>query len=90
MTTNDLIKCIEKAVAKMQEALDDPQRFGIVIQNVNYEFNCGMYYAYMNVLMEQDSEKHKEVYEKYFSTVEKLASVADVRYRNLKKICGIA
>lgn len=90
MTTNDLIKCIEKAVAKMQEALDDPQGFGIVLQNVNYEFNCGMYHAYIDVLMEQDSKKFNEINDKYHNTVEKLASIADVRYQNLKKICGIA
>ncbi len=90
MITKDLIRCIEKAVAKMQEALDDPKEYGIVLQNVNYEFNCGMYHAYIDVLMEQDSKKFNEIHDKYHNTVEKLASIADVRYQNLKKICGIA
>lgn len=90
MTTNDLIKCIEKTVAKMQEALDDPQKLGIVLQNVNYSHNCGAYHAYMDVLMEQDFEKFNEIHDKYFNTIEKLTGIADVRYQCLKKICGIA
>lgn len=90
MTTNDLIRCIEKAVAKMWEALDDPKGFGIVLQNVDYEFNNGMYYAYMDVLMEQDSNKWTEIHDKYHDDIERLASIADVRYQSLKKICGIA
>ena len=90
MTTNELIRCIEKAVAKMKEALDDPRGFGIVLQNVNYEFNNGMYCAYMYVLMEQDSNKWTEIHDKYHNDIEKLANIADVRYQSLKKICGIA
>lgn len=89
MTTNDLIKCIEKTIEEMQEALDDPQELGIVLENVNYSHNYGAYLAYMNVLMEQDFEKFSEIRGKYFNTVEKLARIADVRYQSLKKICGI-
>ncbi len=89
MSTNGIIRCIENAVAKMQEALDDPQKLGIVLQNVNYSHNYGEYLAYMNVLMEQDFEKFSEIRGKHFNTVEKLARIADVRYRCLKKICGI-
>lgn len=90
MTTNEIIRCIEKAVAKIQEALDDPKGYGILLQYTNYEFNCGTFYAYMDVLMAQDIEKYDETHDKHFATVEKLAGIADVRYQNLKKICGIA
>lgn len=90
MMTNELIRCIEKAITKMKEALDDPREFGIVLQNINYEFNNGMYYAYMDVLMEQDFNKWAEIHDKYHNDVERLANIADVRYQSLKKICNIA
>lgn len=86
MDTELLITNMEKAIVNMREALEDPKGYGILLQYSNYEFNCGMYYAYLDIYSEVEARpgKYAEFCEKHSPVLEELAEAADKRYVALK------
>lgn len=89
MEVKYIISEIKNAVQGMREALEDPKGYGIVLQMVNYNYCCGKYYSYMDVLSETNSTEWLSIYDKYNNEVEELTRASDRIYRNLKTICGI-
>lgn len=87
MNVEFLIEEMERALAKMREALEDPKSYGILLQYSNYEFNCGMYYAYLDIFSEVETElgKYVELCDKHKAELDALAKIADEKYIILKE-----
>ena len=89
MEVKYLISEIEEAINGMHEALEDSKNYGIVLQMVNYNYCCGKYHSYLDVLSETDITEFLNICDKYHDEIEELEIIADGVYRKLKVICGI-
>lgn len=87
----DIDEIVDSALVmldKAEKALDGIKSNTILVGYSNYEYNIGMFYAYMNVVKLANIDRYVEVVEDCDSRIKSMMNKLDRQYRYLKEMCG--